>query len=221
MEKFIHVERCDSTQDILKEQLALIGEDELTVSCEQQTNGHGRSNNIWKDSPGSVCFSMTINQHPQMTFTALEISILVHKFIFQKGKDIKLKWPNDLISPDGKKCGGILVQNSGTHYYAGIGLNLFENKHCYGEIFSAPFALDKKTWAQELSQYIRKNRYNDTELLKKDWLENCFHLNRKVKITEGDQESVGIFTGLGSYGEAVLENSQGIQHLFNGSLRLF
>lgn len=221
MEKFIHVERCDSTQDILKEQLALIGEDELTVSCEQQTNGHGRSNNHWQDSPGTLCFSMTVKPHKQVTYTALEISLLVRNFIKQKGKDIKVKWPNDLITSDKKKCGGILVQNSGSHYYAGIGLNLFENQHAYGDIFQSAFDLDKKEWATDLSYFIRKNRYTETEALKKDWLQCCFHLNRKVKISEGELEVSGIFIGIGPYGEAMLENSQGIQHLFNGSLNFF
>jgi biotin-[acetyl-CoA-carboxylase] ligase BirA-like protein len=221
MEKFIHVERCDSTQDILKEQLALSGDVDLTVSCEHQTNGHGRGNNIWQDSPGTLCFSMTIKPHIQVTYTALEISLLIHRFFSQKGKEIKVKWPNDLLTFEEKKCGGVLIQNSGNHYYAGIGLNLFQNAHTYGDIYDVSFPLDKKEWAKELSHFIRENRYISTELLTSDWLKSCVHLNREVKIIEGDQETSGEFIGLGPFGEALIENSQGIHQIFNGSLRLF
>ena len=80
MEKFIHVERCDSTQDLIKEQLLQSVQNELTVSCEHQTNGRGRGSNIWQDSPGTLCFSMTIKPHVQVTYTALEISLLIHHF---------------------------------------------------------------------------------------------------------------------------------------------
>jgi biotin-[acetyl-CoA-carboxylase] ligase BirA-like protein len=220
MEKFIHVERCDSTQDLIKEQLLQSAQDELTVSCEQQINGRGRGSNIWQDSPGTLCFSMTIRPHIQVTYTALEISILIHHFFKMKGKEIRLKWPNDLMTLEEKKCGGVLVQNSESHYYVGIGLNLFQNESSFGGIYETSFPINKQERVKELSAYIRSNRYSNTEDLSKDWLKSCFHLNQQVSISEGDQETCGKFVGLGSYGEALLENSQGTHHLFNGSLRL-
>jgi len=220
MEKFIHIDRCDSTQDLLKEQLTQSEQDELTVSCEHQTNGHGRGINTWDDSPGTLCFSMTIHPHIKVTFTSLEISVLIRQFFAIKGREIKLKWPNDLITLDGKKCGGILVQNSGPHYLAGIGINLFQNPDAYGGIYETSFPIEKKEWAKELSHFIRSNRYQNTEDLAHDWIQSCAHINQKVRVFEGDNEISGVFSGLGPYGEAVLENDQGIQHLFNGSLRL-
>ena len=220
MEKFIHVERCDSTQDLIKEQLLQSAQDELTVSCEHQINGRGRGSNIWQDSPGTLCFSMTIRPHIQVTYTALEISLLVHHFFKMKGKEIRLKWPNDLMTLEEKKCGGVLVQNSESRYYVGIGLNLFQNESSLGGIYETSFPINKQEWVKELSDYIRSNRYSNTENLSKDWLKSCFHLNQQVNISEGDQETCGKFVGLGPYGEALLENSQGTHHLFNGSLRL-
>lgn len=220
MKNFIYVDSCESTQELIKEQLKQNSFDELTVCCEHQTKGHGRGNSTWEDSPGTICFSMTVEPHLKITFTALEISLLIHNFFSLKGKEIKVKWPNDLITSDEKKCGGVLVQNSGTYYLAGIGLNLFQNNENYGGIYETSFAIEKKEWAKEMSDFIRANRYKNTEDLIRDWLENCFHLNREVRIFEGSSETQGIFTGLGPYGEAVLENSQGIHHLFNGSLRL-
>ena len=216
----MYVDACDSTQDLLKEQLKLEAHDELTVCCEHQRKGYGRGDNTWDDSSGTLCFSMTIKPHVKVTFTALEISLLIRNFFLLKGKEIKVKWPNDLITGEEKKCGGVLVQTFGTHHFAGIGLNLFQNDHIYGGIYESTFLLEKKEWGKELSDFIRDNRYECTEDLTKDWLQSCIHLNREVKIFEGTQETRGVFIGLGTYGEAMLENSQGIHHLFNGSLRL-
>ena len=221
MKKFIHVDRCDSTQELLKEQLTheYLNED-LTVSCNHQLNGFGRGSNTWTDSPGTVCFSMTIKAHEKITFTALEISLLIHRFFELKGKVIKVKWPNDLINSEGKKCGGVIVQNYDHNFLAGIGINLFQNDASFGGIYEADFLIDKKEWAKELSTFIGLNRYTSSEQIERDWLKGCYHLNREVKIIDGDQELKGEFIGLGAHGEALLKNSQGTIHVYNGSLRL-
>ncbi len=220
MEKFIHVDRCDSTQDLLKEQLSLGGDEELTISCEHQLNGRGRGSRTWLDSPGTICFSMAIKPHVKPTFTALEVSTLIADFFSMKGQSLSLKWPNDLLNPQGLKCGGILVQGAGLHYLAGVGLNLFQNSGDFGGIYETAFPIEKKSWAQELSLYIRSHRYSSTEELVSRWTEYCFHLNKEVRITEGSEEITGFFRGLGPFGEALLENPGGVQHLYNGSLRL-
>jgi BirA family biotin operon repressor/biotin-[acetyl-CoA-carboxylase] ligase len=163
---------------------------------------------------------MTVKPHQKVTFTSLEISLLIQHFFLLKGKEIKVKWPNDLISANDKKCGGILIQNYGPHFMAGIGVNLFQANSHFGGIYETSFPIDKKEWARELSSYIRSNRYDSTDKLITDWMNCCSHLNREVRIIEADQETTGVFKGLGPYGEAVLENSQGTHHLFNGSLRL-
>lgn len=220
MEKFIHVDRCDSTQDLLKEQLTGNESQQLTISCELQTQGRGRGVNNWRDSAGTICFSMSIHPHPKATFTALEISTIIADFFASKGKKIQLKWPNDLFSLEGKKCGGILVQSFGSTYMAGMGINLFQDGDDFGGVYEASFELEKKIWAKELSDSIRSHRYENTDLLVEKWKSYCFHLNKTVRIFEGIEETIGEFVGLGQYGEAILKNETGLHHMFNGSLRL-
>ena len=220
MEKFIHLELCDSTQDLIKEQLTGNESQELTISCELQTNGRGRGVNNWRDSAGTICFSMSLFPHEKKTFTALEISTIVANFFQMKGRKIGLKWPNDLISSEGKKCGGILVQNFNALYIAGIGLNLFQSHDDFGGVYESAFPLEKKTWAKELSEYIRAHRFLDTNELILSWNSHCAHMGKQVRIFEGTEETIGEFMGLGPYGEAILKNASGFHHLFNGSLRL-
>lgn len=220
MEKFIHVDSCDSTQDLLKEQLKEHKGAELTVSCEFQTHGYGRNERQWEDTPGTVCFSMNITPHQLPSFTALELSLLISRFFEAKGQAISLKWPNDLLNKDLKKCGGVLVQGSDQNLIAGIGINLYYPREQFGGVYEAPFPLKKKSWAKEMSTFIRSHRYIDNQKLIKDWSDRCIHLNKTVSISESGQEFYGIFKGLGQYGEALIETDQGLKSIYNGTLKL-
>lgn len=220
MEKFVHVDRCDSTQDLLKEQLTLSPNDELTVSCEFQIHGRGRGEKQWADSSGTICFSINVTPHVVPSFTALEISLIVARFFEEKGQIIKLKWPNDLMNAELKKCGGVLIQTSGSNLLTGIGVNLYYPGEDFGGVYETAFALEKKSWVRELSAFIRSHRYGNTQELVKDWTGRCFHIEKAVKITEADQETNGIFKGLGGYGEALIDTDQGLKHIYNGTLRL-
>ena len=219
MEKFIHLDECDSTQDVLKEQLSIDESQSYIIGCEKQTKGHGRNGKIWNDSLGTICFSFNMPAHSKPSFSALEVSILIRKFFLTKNVDVKVKWPNDLINIHKKKCSGILIQNYKDQYLAGIGLNLYLDDENFGGIYESDFPIIKKEWIYDISSFILKNRYQDTNELIKDWNEGCIHLNKEVTITENEIATKGIFLGLGEYGEALINTDQGIQKIFNGSLR--
>lgn len=219
MIKHIHVNECDSTQDLLKEQLSgFTDPHEILVSCNNQLNGHGRGTNRWISLPGSLCFSLTIKPHPIASLTAMELSVLVAKFF--EGSILTLKWPNDIWNKQKKKCCGILVQTFQGTMVAGIGLNLFSDHEVFGGVYDSSFEFDKNSWSFELSQYILDNRYVDAAELRKEWTARCGHIGEAVLVTEGDEEVEGIFRGIGSYGEALLETPSGERRLFNGTLRL-
>jgi BirA family biotin operon repressor/biotin-[acetyl-CoA-carboxylase] ligase len=221
MIKHVHVNECDSTQDLLKEQLN--NQDapaQILVSCENQISGRGRGENKWTTMPGTICLSLNIKPHREMSYTALEISVLVAKFFEQKGKHLKLKWPNDLWDENSKKCGGILVQGTSNTMLAGIGLNLFSSDDEFGSLYETSFEIDKKQWAAEIGEYIITHRIADTNDLRREWLERCGHLNQMVKITESSESFEGIFQGLGEHGEALVCTDGQISRIYNGSLRI-
>ena len=221
MKKHIHVIDCDSTQDLLKEQLmAQTAPTQFLVSCENQNQGRGRGQNNWKGMPGTLCFSFNLRAHPEMSFTALEISVLVTRFFEARGRKLKLKWPNDIWDENGKKCGGILVQGSNNTLIAGIGLNIFSDDEAFGGIYPEAVALDKRVWAQEIADFILHHRYKEVDSLQADWMARCGHLNQEVKIIEGQEVTEGIFTGIGIHGECLLNDGEKVHHLYNGSLRL-
>lgn len=220
MIKQIHVIECNSTQDLLKEQLSeSSSSDYILVSCENQTSGRGRGEKIWQALPGTVCFSLNIKPHIVMSFTALEISILVARYFELHGQTIKLKWPNDLWDSEYKKCGGILVQGSQNQLYAGIGINIYSHDQNFGSIYKDVHEINKKDLALKIAEFIISNRYETTKELKKDWLIRCGHLNEMVTIIENEEKSEGVFQGLGEYGEAEVCINGQINRFFNGSLR--
>jgi len=220
MEKYLHVKSCDSTQDLVKEQLSLHPTDNIIASCDHQMNGHGRGQKKWIDSDGTLCFSLSLQAFKIPSFTAMELAVIVCQFFHQKNKKILLKWPNDLINLNGKKCGGILLQSFAHQYIAGIGLNLFFNEKEFGGVFDEPFSFSKKEWAQELGQFIRDNRFQDSDALKSQWMHLCSHHNQQVQIIENEILFEGKFIGLGPYGEAQLQIESEVKSIFNGTLRL-
>lgn len=217
----IHVNECNSTQDILKEQLNQShNEEQILVSCEYQNSGRGRGENIWKAMPGTLCFSLNIKPHPVMSFTALELSVLIARFFEKKEIHLKLKWPNDLWDQEMKKCGGILVQGSQNQLAAGIGLNIYSDDSSFGAIYSEEWSFNKQRLALEIAQFIVAHRYQNVRELQKDWLTRCGHLNHMVTITESGEKSEGIFQGIGDFGEALVCINAETRRFFNGSLRL-
>lgn len=219
MIKQIHVDVCDSTQDLLKEQTNA-GNEILLVSTNKQVHGRGRGSNTWEDLPGSLCFSLTIEPHKTLSMTALEISVLVARFFEYEGCKLGLKWPNDLWDSRRMKCGGILVQGSGKNLIAGVGLNLFSDHPEFGGVYRESFFFDKKSWSLRIAEFITTHRYTDSEVLKRDWEFRCQHMGAHVSISEGSETVEGIFLGLGPSGEAFLNTAEGKKAFFNGTLRI-
>lgn len=220
MIKQIHLNECHSTQDVLKEQLKEASSDDFLVSCENQTSGRGRGENSWTSMPGSLCFSMNIKPHKILSLTAMEIAVLIAEFFELKNIFLKVKWPNDLWTPQNKKCGGILVQGHQSEFLAGVGINLFTSIEAFGGIFEQNFRIDKKQEALEICKFIHANRITDPNALKIRWLKKCGHISQEVIIQDGQSVVRGIFLGLGEYGEAIIQEKASIKNVFNGSLRI-
>lgn len=220
MIKQIHLSECDSTQEELKEQLTRHSHwEEMLVSCEYQRLGRGRGDHSWTFLPGSVCFSLSIKAHPVLSLTALEISLLIAKFFESKGAHLKLKWPNDLWDQEKQKCGGILVQGSKESFMAGIGLNLFPHES-FGGVFKSEFEFKRKDWSFEIAEFISRNRQPEALTVIDEWTSRCGHLNMDVSITDGEEKVQGRFMGLGNNGEALIQTSEGLKKIYNGSLRI-
>lgn len=237
--KHIHLSTCTSTQLYLKENLSklLVDFNSILVSTDNQTAGIGRSGNRWDQYPNSLCFSFTLTPNERLSLTALELSLqIVHFFKKYHSITLKVKWPNDIIDKEEKKCGGIICH---THpsglIIAGIGLNLAPGpgplsnadssnvKHYktpMGYVGLMETKISQKytmEWSEAIYISILENRFNANQVLS-TWTQHCFHMNQNVSIVDGNNKATGLFTGIGNHGEAILQSDKHMQSIYSGSL---
>ena len=226
-----HFNIIHSTQVYLRDNLVeLKGHDnEILISTNEQTLGVGRKGNHWDSYPNSIAMSFTIRPNPVPTLTPIEIGILIIDFFKSEYNiPIRLKWPNDLLTNEGLKCGGIIAQYIDSEtVIAGLGLNLgahlnsetpIHYKHGLGNISNAiELNLeDQKSIPAKLYQFILKNRiYNEQEMQAR-FSTLCIHIGKNVKIDDDGAFYEGSFKGIGKNGEALVEIN-GTKHSFLSS----
>jgi BirA family biotin operon repressor/biotin-[acetyl-CoA-carboxylase] ligase len=221
-------DELDSTQTTLR---GMLKDDKLDsfkaiiVSTNKQTAGMGRQGNVWHSNEKSLTISFTFPLHSTPTLTPLQIGLLIADFF--KEQKLKLKWPNDIMTDDGKKCGGILCHKDGEFLVVGVGLNLFasdehkniESKYQIGAIYSNE---DKaQTLELDLYSYLLAHTDIHANQLRERWNNYCYHINQPVILQDGNEKVDGIFDGIGKLGEALITSDNKQKAYYTGSLIVF
>lgn len=221
----LHFDTLPSTQEYLLGEPLIHNEDAL-ISCNFQSAGLGQYGRVWDSYPSSVCFSFTLNPNSVLTLTSLEISVLISQFIEEKYNiSLSLKWPNDLLTNQRQKCGGILLNKVQTErIVCGVGINILpenqttEYKFEMGSILKDnKTSFSKKDIALDIYTYILTNRLSSSDVLNL-WKNKCAHLNQKIHIKTDEEIISGIFTGIGPSGEAHVNSEGKKMSFFSGSL---
>jgi BirA family biotin operon repressor/biotin-[acetyl-CoA-carboxylase] ligase len=92
------------------------------VLADRQTAGQGRHGHAWHSEPTNGIYCSVVLQPAPVLTLALGVAT-VEAIAHSCGIVCDLRWPNDLML-DGRKVAGILVQLSGSHAIAGIGINV-------------------------------------------------------------------------------------------------
>jgi BirA family biotin operon repressor/biotin-[acetyl-CoA-carboxylase] ligase len=229
-----HFNTIPSTQIYLKDNLEALkmNDDDILISCSEQTNGVGRRENSWENYSNSIAMSFTLKPNQIASLTPIEIGIAAIIFLKNKfNKDLFLKWPNDLLNVDGKKCGGILCQYiDNSTVIVGLGINLgkldivdnISYRHGLGNVDQDLELqdLDRKIISHELYNHFLANRFNDLQTITNLFNKYCFHINKQVCIFEDGKEQIGIFKGIGNNGEALVEIDSTIHSFLSSSLTI-
>lgn len=224
-------DKMPSTQEWVKENISKHLGETLLVSTTKQESGIGRHGNSWEYLGKSITFSFILTPCEILTLTPLEIGCLILEFLKNKGADIVLKWPNDLLVTEHneiKKAGGILCHFlDKKNLLVGVGLNLEEvgtHKIENSKFSAGSVNIDLSSYSEfthelpyEIFDYILKNRLSKNKI-RNVWNDNCIHIEREVKIIDNSSEVIGIFKGIGENGEALLENQEGLKKVISGSL---
>lgn len=119
-----YLERTSSTQDVAKAWAEKGAPEGALVVAETQQKGRGRRGRPWQSAPGeSLTFSLLLRpQIPSERFPLLSFAagVALREACGVGG----LKWPNDLLAPDGRKLAGILLEAGQGYVVLGIGLNV-------------------------------------------------------------------------------------------------
>ena len=110
-EQVLWVNECGSTMELAREHLTAYPKSVALVVAEEQQSGRGRQGRAWSSVPGAFqgTFIYPLTKEPNPAAT-LAVGLAVSLALEQGGVQIRLKWPNDLISHTGRKLGGILTE---------------------------------------------------------------------------------------------------------------
>jgi BirA family biotin operon repressor/biotin-[acetyl-CoA-carboxylase] ligase len=209
----IKLNATHSTNTYMRELSAIKDlEDFSVVWALDQTNGRGQMGTVWNAQPGK---NLTISVYKDVSwlgisnhfFISIVVSLaLMHTLNELMIKNLKIKWPNDILS-DYKKIGGILIENviKNNQLQAsiiGIGLNVnqtdFDNLpqassliNITGRIFSLEELLER-TLANLKSMFLELKENHAFEELKKSYTNALFRLNKPSTFKD---KSNNLFSG--------------------------
>ncbi len=194
-----------------------------------QSAGRGRQGRVWEDNAtdfsGTFVFSREVEIARLMGFS-LAVGVTVHRAL---GLSLlKLKWPNDLYTADGRKLGGILievVQDPSPRVLVGIGCNLGLPKPLSGRAslqelsteFPTPFCLAQKLAAPLRSAWHNFQAHGFTPF-RADFLANAYGLGHQVIATEGTQRIEGVISGVDEQGCLLVDTPSALHRLVNAHI---
>lgn len=144
-------DEIDSTNTALLAQAHRGAPAGLVYAAERQTQGRGRRGRSWQGELGDALmfsllwrFSLGV---ADLSGLSLAVGLAVAKALESLGvADIRLKWPNDIVTSAGAKLGGILIEVAGEAHgpssvVIGIGLNLRLSEQLRGGLDQAAESL--------------------------------------------------------------------------------
>ena len=223
--------------DELGQEEGLLSGDTLVV--EIQTQGRSRRGTKWLTSIGtnimlSMAFKFPSLQH--LLGFSLAIGVATVTALEQLGvKDLKLKWPNDVVARD-QKLAGILIEtvpaqgSSEIFAIVGVGLNVHHSQSIDRLIDRPYICLDdlgyELTRNEVCVSLVNEIRYTASNFKRSGlapfidaWLRHDALLGRVVEIEISSHRRVmGRVSGVNNLGELILESNSGRTALRSGHI---
>jgi BirA family biotin operon repressor/biotin-[acetyl-CoA-carboxylase] ligase len=200
------------------------------VWAREQTGGRGRRGRHWASPVGNL-YSSTIVRPGCSTARASELAFvaaLAVADVVPPGRDVRLKWPNDVLV-DGGKVAGILLESAVgqggqvDHVVMGIGINVgfapqlsemrYRGAALGGTVVAA---LEKLTHA--IAARLTEWRRDGFETVRAAWLAKAGPLGLEVDVKLGDELVQGRFAGLDREGALLLDTPAGPRKIVSGEL---
>ena len=227
-------ESVGSTMDAAKANLKLVAKDKFgLVVAATQVAGRGRLGRGWSPSSGAFYGTFLLSYNgplSRLSGFSLVVGLGIHRAIKKLGGVTALKWPNDILSIDDKKLGGILIEiaphETGSVVLVGVGVNLGEVPKEYKESASllsigGQICIPPKfayLAAQELESVWNIFKEKGFSSFVDEWENASCWRGDEVTVGDGEDKKLGIFTGVTAEGELLLRESGGTVKIVSGDL---
>lgn len=195
-----------------------------------QTGGRGRRGRSWASPPGNLYCSTVLRpacgagRAAELGFVAaLAVADMV-----PRERQIRLKWPNDVLV-DGGKIAGILPESAidqdarVAHVVVGIGVNVgfapqLPDMRYPGAILGGSVEAAAEKLAHGLAHWLAEWRQSGFEEIRAAWLAQAGPLGAEVDVRLGEQLVSGRFAGLDRDGGLLLDTAAGPRRIVSGEL---
>jgi len=210
------------------------------LAAELQTAGRGRMGRTWHSGLGNALtfsllwrFDCGLNA---LSGLSLAVGVAIVRALNKVGvAGVQLKWPNDILTPQGK-LGGVLIEAQGdmlgpSAVVIGIGLNCALPTHLVRQIDQPASALEDvcatmptrnqllAVALQELAGVLRQFAQSGFAALRAEWEQYHIHQNEPVQLQLADGSIAnGKARGVNDSGELYLETAQGARYFNSGEV---
>ena len=213
---------------------------DIPVICiaERQVSGKGRRGRHWVSPFGrnlymSFGFSFP-GKMPELAGLSMAVGLEVVAALADLGVETGIKWPNDVLTPDGKLC-GILVELGAASrgrvpVVAGIGINVhgvvegqekieqpWTSVARYAQVSRNQLAAN---FMQRMERVAGSFHVSGLAPYIDRWSDTCVHAGERIRILRGEQVIEGIDRGIDGQGNLRLEVGGDILHIEAGEVSL-
>lgn len=230
----------ESTNSKLLESLPPSAGNAAVVLAECQVGGRGRRGRAWVAPPGGgICLSIGwqfAEMPSDLSALSLVVGICAAQALREQGVDVRLKWPNDLVTPRGK-LGGILIEmraeaGGPVHVVIGIGINVRLDDDARATVAATGNVADDMSALEHipdrndivaallgrlmpaLERFPRDGfaawltRWNDVDAL----------FGRAIRIDNAGETSRGLARGVDAHGALLVEATDGVRRFISGEV---
>jgi BirA family biotin operon repressor/biotin-[acetyl-CoA-carboxylase] ligase len=210
--------------------------------AENQTGGRGRRGRGWVAPPGgAICLSLAwqyADLPPDLSALSLIVGLCVVGALRELGiEGVELKWPNDLVTRNGK-LGGILIEmraeaGGPVHVVVGIGLNVLLDESARASVKLAGNIADDirahRTPVPDRNRIVAALLMRLVPALEgfprqglaphfESWQQADALRDREVRVENAGEITRGVARGIDAHGALLVETPTGVQRFISGEV---
>jgi len=211
-----------STMDSAREFVLEAGPLPAVIVAEEQTAGRGRNGRTWY-SPREKGIYLTVIlpqrvRLPQYSGFSLAVGVVLSRSFSKLGIPHRLKWPNDVLAPSGRKLAGILIEATSQEILVGIGINTAMSPELEEQNGEAISNREPELLFQTVLENLDEvwSNYETFAPLRDEWLERS-ELSRALVTVDG---KTGTCIGVDESGALLLRQERETVRIVSGDIEV-